>query len=310
MLQRQGVRIADHRLHHARARWSGTGDQLAGRVRVAPIDQAAAGDLRGDAAGRRRGRSPWCTPGSTGRASYDTTGIGGENVAASLAALPTRPDVVVVGHSHREMRDSVLGGVHFVQPRPFGASVSVVHLDLARDDGALAGAPGPGGPGLDRGASPPSPLLAQRLAAARDSVRAWARTPIGLAARRRCGPARRGSSRRPILEFVHDVQRRRTGAELSGGLGVRPPGRVRRRHDPRRRTCWRSIPFDNTLRAVRVSGAQLKAYLEWSARYFRVDPVGRIALNDSVPGYNYDMVAGAQLRHRPAAAGRRPDPAT
>ena len=33
-------------------------------------------------------------------------------------------------------------------------------------------------------------------------------------------------------------------------------------------------PFDNTLRAVRVSGAQLKAYLEWSARYFLVDPVG------------------------------------
>ena len=53
-------------------------------------------------------------------------------------------------------------------------------------------------------------------------------------------------------------------------------------------------PFDNTLRAVRLSGAQLKAYLEWSARYFQVDPAGRIAINDTVPGYDYDVVAGAE----------------
>ena len=45
---------------------------------------------------------------------------------------------------------------------------------------------------------------------------------------------------------------------------------------------------------MRISGAQLKDYLERSARYFQVDPVGRIALNDSVPGYNYDVVAGAR----------------
>ena len=54
--------------------------------------------------------------GMDGPSSYDTTGIGGEHAAASLATLPFRPDLVVVGHSHREMADSVLGGVHFVQP--------------------------------------------------------------------------------------------------------------------------------------------------------------------------------------------------
>jgi 2',3'-cyclic-nucleotide 2'-phosphodiesterase (5'-nucleotidase family) len=53
-------------------------------------------------------------------------------------------------------------------------------------------------------------------------------------------------------------------------------------------------PFDNTLRVIRVTGAQLKEYLEHSARYFRVDPAGRISIDPGVPGYDYDMVGGAR----------------
>ena len=73
--------------------------------------------------------------GLSGAASYDTTGVGGEHAAAALAGVSEPPDLVVVGHSHREMRDTVIGGVHFVQPRPFGGSVSVTHISLVRQAG-------------------------------------------------------------------------------------------------------------------------------------------------------------------------------
>src|ERR1041385_8848298 len=73
--------------------------------------------------------------GMDGVASYDTTGIGDENIAATLAPGTSRPDLVVVGHSHREMRDSVINGVHFVQPRNFAQSVSVAHISLRRAGG-------------------------------------------------------------------------------------------------------------------------------------------------------------------------------
>ena len=53
-------------------------------------------------------------------------------------------------------------------------------------------------------------------------------------------------------------------------------------------------PFDNTLRAVRISGAQLKEYLEHSARYYRTDAVGRISIDPGVPGYDFDVIAGAR----------------
>jgi 2',3'-cyclic-nucleotide 2'-phosphodiesterase/3'-nucleotidase len=53
--------------------------------------------------------------GMDGASSYDTTGVGAEHVAARLAGLRNRPDLVIVGHSHRHFADSVINGVHFVQ---------------------------------------------------------------------------------------------------------------------------------------------------------------------------------------------------
>ena len=33
-------------------------------------------------------------------------------------------------------------------------------------------------------------------------------------------------------------------------------------------------PYDNSVRAIRISGRQLREYLEYSARYFDVDATG------------------------------------
>src|SRR4029078_4914081 len=52
-------------------------------------------------------------------------------------------------------------------------------------------------------------------------------------------------------------------------------------------------PYDNTVRAIRISGRQLREYLEHSARYFTVDAAGAPTMNREIPGYNFDIVAGA-----------------
>jgi len=289
VLLREGVRIAITGLTTPGVMvWDR--EQVGGKIRVGPVMATAAQTLEA----MRRDADVAVVlihSGMDGPSSYDTTGVGPENDAAALARLGTRPDVVVVGHTHREMRDSVIAGVHFVQPRPFGASVSVVHLDLAREAGRWR---------ITRiradlvptGTVAPSPLLTGRLRAEHDSVAAWVATPIGLA----LGPMRAGAARAqptPIVEFVNQVQRRQSRADLS----ATPAFDLRAGFDPdtiRVGQVLALYPYENTLRAVRVSGAQLKAYLEWSARYFQVDPVGRVSINDSVPGYNYDVVSGAR----------------
>ncbi len=265
--------------------------QLRGRIRVAPIDAVAERTL--EAVRRDADLSVVLIhSGMDGRSSYDDSEVGGENVAARLATVGSRPDVVVVGHSHREMRDSVINGVHFVQPKPFGASVSVVHVSLVRD------AQGPWrvrqihGDLVVTKDVPPSDLLAQRLAGDDDSVRVWVRTPLGVAS----GEMRAGAARvqpTPIVNFVNDVQRRRTKADLSAtsAFDLRSgfdADTIRIGH------VFTVYPYENTLRAIRITGEQLRAYLEWSARYFAVDAAGRVSLNDSIPGYDYDIVSGAR----------------
>ncbi|MEP7226342.1 MAG: 5'-nucleotidase C-terminal domain-containing protein [Gemmatimonadales bacterium] len=289
VVQRQGVRIGITGFTTpATAVWNR--DQLQGKLRLARIPVAAARVME-----PLRRESDLVVAlvhsGLAGPSSYDTAGVGGENVAASLAGLPVRPDLVVVGHSHRELRDSLVAGVHFVQPRPYGGSVSITHVDLVREGdrwkpvrirGELA----------STARTAPSTRLTQRLAEAHAAVLHWTDLAVGEAA----GPMAAASARfepTPILNFVNAVQLERTGADLSAASAFD----LRAGFDSgtiRMRQLVALYPFDNTLRAVRISGAQLKDYLEHSARYYRTDPVGRISINDGVPGYDYDVIAGAR----------------
>ena len=228
-----------------------------------------------------------------GRSSYDTTGVGPENDAAALAALPHKPDLVVVGHSHRVIRDSVLNGVHFVQPQAGALSVSVVHVWFARPRGARE---------RWRVASIRADLVpldtvgevvrfARRMEQASDRARSWAAEPIGTA-----GPgfdARYGRARdTPLFDFINEVQRRRAGADLAStstaDLGTwLPDGAVRHRD------VAGIYPFEYSLVAIRITGRQLRAYLEHTAAYYATyNPSGRI-LSDTVPGEVFDVVSGA-----------------
>jgi len=95
----------------------------------------------------------------------------------------------------------------------------------------------------------------------------------------------------PLTDFVLEVERRVTGAQLastavfstSASLSPGPISVAR---------MAALYPYDNTLRAVKLSGAQLRAYLEQSARYFRTHADGRVDVDPAIPGFNYDVVAG------------------
>jgi 2',3'-cyclic-nucleotide 2'-phosphodiesterase/3'-nucleotidase len=54
-------------------------------------------------------------------------------------------------------------------------------------------------------------------------------------------------------------------------------------------------PYDNNvLRVVRISGRQLRDYLEHSARYFRQSPPRDSLIDPRVPGFNFDIVSGVE----------------
>lgn len=287
VIQRNGVRIAIAGVTSPSAmvrNWA----RLRGRLRVNRVEGAAARAV----SGMRESADVaivLCSSGLGGGSGYDTTGIGGENVAVALATGTARPDLVFVGHTGQEIVDSVINGVHFVQPRPEGGSVAIVYLDLV-----------PGGRGFvpvrvtaDRILLQdvrPAPRLLRRLAEPHAAVLQWVSTRVG-EAQGRFSLATARVEDTPLMRFFHDALRRATGAELS----ALPVADLRAGLEPGEVTIgelFRLYPSEYALRSVRVSGEQLKAYLEQSARYWFVD-AGTVFTNRYVPADRYDMIGGA-----------------
>ncbi|MBM0239851.1 5'-nucleotidase C-terminal domain-containing protein [Micromonospora sp. ATA32] len=111
----------------------------------------------------------------------------------------------------------------------------------------------------------------------------------------------------PILDFINHVQTEVVSKALVGtayaGLPVlsiaAPFSRtaVFPAGDVRIRDVAGLYVFDNTLEAVVLSGAEVRAYLEYSAKYFTTVAVGATVdpatISDpGVPDYNYDVISG------------------
>ena len=267
-------------------------DNLAGRIVIRDIVP----EVRSAVAEARRAGADVILvtvhSGLDGVASYDTvsTGVPSENVAARLAREVSGIDLIVFGHSHQEVGDTVVNGVLLMQPRNWAMSVGVAHLMLARQDAGwrvvekqsrvVQAA---------RHAELPSVVAATQVA--HEATVRWVLTPLG-----RTPVAWRADSARltntPLIDFILDVERRATGADLASTAAFSLDASL----DSGAITAARLqalYPYDNTLRAVRISGAQLRAYLEQSARYYRTSSAGTITVDPDIPGYNFDIVGGA-----------------
>jgi 2',3'-cyclic-nucleotide 2'-phosphodiesterase (5'-nucleotidase family) len=234
-------------------------------------------------------------------ATYDTTatGLPSENVAARVPREIDGIDLVVYGHSHRELVDSTINGALLIQPRNWAATVGLATLTLERA-GRLRGgkwrvvARRGQTVRVDGHAESPD-VLAATTNTHRATI-AWANAPIGrTAVRWRADSARVADS--PITDLVNEVQRRASGAQLSAAAAFSldaglDTGVITRA------MLSKIYPYENTLRVLRVTGAQLRAFLEHSARYYRsldangAVPVGGL-IDAAIPGFNFDVVAGA-----------------
>lgn len=269
-------------------------DNVAGRVQIRDIVSDVAREVR---AVRDRADAVVVVlhSGLGERSSYDTvaTGLPSENVGARVAREVPGVDLIVIGHSHREIADTVINGVTVIQPRNWATSVAVATLTLVRRGARWQLATARGELVREAGhAEQPAVLAATQRA--HDATVRWVNQVLGTTP-----VAWRADSARvrdvPLLDFMLEVQRRAAGADLAataafdlgasldaGPITVAEVARL--------------YPYDNTLRAVRITGRQLRDYLEYSARYFRsVDSPEweRSPIDPTIPGYNFDIVSGA-----------------
>jgi 2',3'-cyclic-nucleotide 2'-phosphodiesterase/3'-nucleotidase/5'-nucleotidase len=226
--------------------------------------------------------------------SYDpaVTGVPIENAAAAMAREIPGIDLILMGHTHRELADTTIAGTLVMQAKNWATSLAVAELRLARAPGGEWKVVSKHGSLLRPAPGRASPALSAVLAAADARTKEYVSRTIGTSTAEWSSRASRVEDT-PIMDLINEVQRKAAGADLSGAAAFSLTSRF-----PKGPVTVANVAglyiYDNTLKALRISGAQLRQYLERSAEYYLPCPAARCArlVNPEVPGYNFDVVSG------------------
>jgi 2',3'-cyclic-nucleotide 2'-phosphodiesterase (5'-nucleotidase family) len=225
--------------------------------------------------------------------SYDTvsTGVPSENVAGRIAAEVPGIDLVVYGHSHKENKGTTIGQTLLIQPKNWATSVDVAHLLVHRVGGRSKVSEKRSDLVQSAGHPENAAVLAATDAVHRETV-AYVTTPIGTTPERWSADSARLKDT-SLIDFILETERKAAGSDLASTAAfstdlVMGPGPITIAQ------VAQLYPYDNTLRAVRITGKQLRDYLEFSNRYYRtpVSASSPLQTDPQIPGYNFDVVAG------------------
>lgn len=224
--------------------------------------------------------------------SYDTvsTGLPSENVAERIAKEISGIDLVVYGHSHKEQPDLHVGNTLLIQPKNWATSVGVAHLTVSRDGKSFKVTSSRGETIQSRGHGEQAAVLAASDKTHRAAV-TYANTVIG-----NTPVAWKGDSARlmdtPLIDLITYVEMKAAKADLASSAAFTLDASLAAGPITVAKIA-QLYPYDNTLRAVRISGAQLRDYLEYSAKYYTRVENGTPIPDPQIPGYNFDFISGA-----------------
>lgn len=246
-----------------------------------------------------------------------------ENASSLLAAGVPGVDAILVGHAHKEIAERYVENertgqqVLLCEPSYWGMRLAVMDLvvEPTRDRRGrhrgwrLVSATSQV---LNSNTAAADPEVAAAVQKSHDTVVAYVNSPVGTSTEE-LSAARAVVEDVPIIDFINYVQADAVKKALTGADAALPVLSIaapfnRSASFPSGQVTVRDVAglyiYDNTLLAVRVSGADLRAYLEYSVQYFKqVSGTGPFTLDqltnavtalapNGTPDYNFDSVAG------------------
>ena len=211
-----------------------------------------------------------------------------ETAALRLAEQVPGLDAIFAGHTHQPLAVEHKG-VPIVQAQAYGRALAVVDLDLRKEKGRWRVLASTGRLERPDVATPidPEPLaLTAELRAATDRYLDTAATNLQVDLDSRWSRM----EDTPVLQLLHQVQRQATGAQLSAAACPGP--RIFIPKGPTSvRQFWTLTPYENRLARIRITGDQLRRYLEHSARHYAFSWEPEL-YDPAVPFFNFDTVDG------------------
>ncbi|AWK08010.1 bifunctional metallophosphatase/5'-nucleotidase [Streptomyces spongiicola] len=250
--------------------------------------------------------------GSSGTSSYGDQLPYVENAAALVAEQVPGIDAILVGHAHTEIAEYTVANrrtgapVVLSEPLKWGQRLTLFDFDLVRERGRWTVAR-VGAKVLNSNTVAEDPRITRLLGDEHEKVVAYVNQVIGTstaAMTTALAPWRD----EPIIDLINQVQTETVREALAGGRWAALPVLSQASCFSRSaaipagevtiRDAAGLYPFENTLEARLMTGAQLKDYLEYSARYYVQTPAGapvdtaKLTNADGIPDYNYDAVSG------------------
>ncbi len=218
-----------------------------------------------------------------------------ENEAIAIANEVQGIDVILMGHTHRDVPDVLINGVLLTQANRWAQHVARVDVYLARDERGPWRVAAKQSRTIPVATVEPDAEL-MKLAAPYDrETQTWLNHVIGeSAADVSAADARLRDN--ALLDLIQRVQLDVGHADVSMAASFNPAAHVA--HGPVTvRDIAALYEYENTLVVIEVTGQQLKDALEHSAKYFKPYVPGRAPadlIDEKIPGYNFDIAEGVE----------------
>lgn len=219
--------------------------------------------------------------------------------ATDLANACPEFDLIVSSHEHVQIDGTEINGILVVQNKSMAQTLNEAHLILGKSADGWK---------VIRRASKthqiskyePDAALAELLKPYHERALADANVVIGKLEGGSLAPdneiARIPAAQimdTALIDLINEVQMYYTGAKVSAAALFTPSANLTE-GEIHKSDASLVYKYDNTLYKVRMTGAQLKQFMEWSASYYNQYRPGdlTISFNADIPAFNYDMFAG------------------
>jgi 2',3'-cyclic-nucleotide 2'-phosphodiesterase/3'-nucleotidase len=248
--------------------------------------------------------------GDSGTSSYGPE-LPNENPAALIAAQVPGIDAILFGHAHLDIPQRFVANattgeqVLLSEPSKWGQRLTKMDFELVRTHGKWA-IVSKAATTLNTNTVEADPAVLAVVKAQHAKTVGYVNQVVAQSTEELSAATSRYQDT-PILDYINKVQTDEVTKALAGGayshlpvLSIAAPF-SRTAVFPQGAVKIKDVAglyiYDNTLEAVVLTGAEVKAYLEYSAKYFVTlapdAPVNPDTINDpSVPDYNYDTLSG------------------
>lgn len=220
-----------------------------------------------------------------------------ENQIKAIATKVSGIDAIIAGHSHSLINDTTLKNpegklVPVVEPSKWGTYVS--QIDISLDDDNKVSNIATKNVAMDNSIAEDSNIVSL-IEPYQSATLAYTSTILGQSEGEYSG-ANQTTAPSAIMDLINKVQMQSAGTQLSIAAPLSASAYIPK-GDISIKDIMGVYVYENYLYGVKMSGAQIKKWLEYSVRYYKqvansTDPIVKdAALN--IPDYNLDQLYGA-----------------